>query len=168
MLGCRVRHPTNQQTSKPPPQQTTRAEMNPQTNQKTVKKSTKNPPKWLQNRSWRLSWVPKIDQNRSKICLGGCLGEVWDPSWPQEPTRPPKVPSTPLRPPLLGANMEAKIDENRTKIGPKWTQFFDLFFVRFLIDFGGLLGGILEGFGRQVGDQADQKIDQVASCWQVG
>ena len=103
--------------------------------------------------------------------LGGVLGPLFrllGPSWPQEPTRPPKVRSPPLRPPILGANMEAKIDENRTKIGPKWTPFFDLFFVRFLIDFGGLLGGILEGFGRQVGDQADQKIDQVASCWQVG
>ena len=47
--------------------------MNPQTNQKTTKKSTKNQPKWLQNRSCRRSWAS----------LGSSweLGAVLMPSW---------------------------------------------------------------------------------------
>ena len=74
-----TKKPTNQQGNKPTPQQATRAEMNPQTNQKTTKKSTKNQPKWLQNRSWRLSWAP----------LGASWG-VLGPSWRQDGPKSPQ------------------------------------------------------------------------------
>ena len=67
--------PANRQGNKPTPQQATRAEMNPQTNQTTIKKSTKNPPKWFQNRSWRLSWAP----------FGAVLAPSWTP-WAPLPT----------------------------------------------------------------------------------
>ena len=43
-----------------------------------------------------------------------------------------------------------------------------MFSIPFLIDFGSLLGRFLEGFGPQVECQVDQKIDHMASCWQVG
>ena len=38
----------------------------------------------------------------------------------------------------------------------------------FLMHFGSLLGRFLVDFGSQVEDQVDQKIDHMASCWQVG
>ena len=38
----------------------------------------------------------------------------------------------------------------------------------FLIDFGGLLARFCDGFGPQVEGQVDQKIDHMASRWQVG
>ena len=68
--------PTNQQGNKPT-QQARRAEMKPKTNQKTIKKSTKN------------------RQMASKSVLGAVLGASWGflgrlgavlaPSWAQEP-----------------------------------------------------------------------------------
>ena len=75
----RANRPRNQQTKKPTRQQTntttskkSRGEPPNQPKKKT-KKSTKNQPKWLQNRSWRLSWAP--------------LGASWSvlgPSWRQD------------------------------------------------------------------------------------
>ena len=65
--------------------------MNPQTNQKTIKKSPKNQPKWLQNRSWRLSWAP--------------LGASWEllgPSWRQEAPRAENPSTLPLVDPPPG------------------------------------------------------------------
>ena len=62
---------------------------------------------------------------------------------------------------LCWAQVGPKIDQN-------FDQNFDRCWDRFLIDLGGILGRFLEGFGPQVEGQVGQKIDHVASCWQVG
>ena len=55
-----------------------------------------SPPPCLKLGGLGASLAPKIDQNGSKIDLGGCLGASWRalgailaPGGPQEPTRPP-------------------------------------------------------------------------------
>ena len=126
MLGCRVRHPTNQQSSKPPPQQTTRAEMNPQTNQKTTKKSTKNQPKWLQNQSCRLSWAP--------------LEASWEllgPSWRQEAPRAENPSTLPLVDfPPGEPSWDPKFIKNWSGGLPKSDHFFHWLWGRVLLPFG--------------------------------
>ena len=113
--------PTNQHSSKPP-QQTAGAEMNPQTNQKTIKKSCKNPPKLLQNRSWRLSWAP----------LGASWG-VLGPSWRQDG---PKSQKKRLLAKLGNGSWEPKSTKNRSGGLPKSDYFFDWFCGRVLVAFG--------------------------------
>ena len=118
--------PTNQQGNKPTPQQATRAEMNPQTNQKTTKKSTKNPPKLLQNRSWGLSWAP--------------LGAAWEllgPSWRQEGHKSRKpIEITTGRPPPGEPSWDQKFIKNWSGGLPKSDHFFDWLWGRVLLPFG--------------------------------
>ena len=72
--------------------------MNPQTNQKTTKKSTKNQPKWLQNRSWRLSWAP----------LGASWG-VLGPSWRQAGPKNQKSGNLEIKVTPLGGQLGSQI-----------------------------------------------------------
>ena len=100
--------------------------MNPQTNQKTTKKSTKNQPKWLQNRSWRLSWAP----------LGASWG-VLGPSWRQDGSKSQKSrPADPRRTPQGPPTWEPKSTKNRSSRLPKSDHFFDWFWGRVLVEFG--------------------------------
>ena len=107
--------PTNQQGNKPTPQQATKAEMNPQTNQKTTKKSTKNQPKCFQNQSWRLSWVPL---RPSWSVLG--------PSWRQDgpKSRKGRVPAK-----LRNGSWEPKSTKNPPKIHPEAYQKVIIFLI---------------------------------------
>ena len=107
--------PTNQQGNKPTPQQARRAEMNPQTNQKTTKKSTKNQPKWLQNRSWRLSWAP----------LGASWG-VLGPSWRQDGPKSQKSGNLSIRVTPLGGQVGS---QNPSKIVPEAYQKVIIFLI---------------------------------------
>ena len=116
----RANRPTKQQSNKPTKQQTNTTTNNesrnePQTNQKTIKKSTKNQPKWLQNRSWRLSWAP--------------LGASWrllGPSWRQEGPKSRKpIENTTGGPPLEG-QVETR---NSLKIGPEAFQRVIIFLI---------------------------------------
>ena len=134
--------PTNQQGNKPTPQQATRAEMNPQTNQKTTKNSTKNQPKWLQNRSWRLSWAP----------LGASWG-VLGPSWRQDGPKSQKYSKIRIVLFLLGGQLGS---QNPPKIDPEAFQKVLLF----LIGFG--VGFWWQTFPKwsQVGSTIDQKLHQ--------
>ena len=103
------------QGNKPTPQQARRAEMNPQTNQKTTKKSTKNQPKWLQNQSCRLSWAP--------------LGASWEllgPSWRQEAPRAENPSTLPLVDPPLESQVGTK---NSLKIDPEAYQKVIIFLI---------------------------------------
>ena len=100
--------------------------MNPQTNQKATKKSTKNQPKWLQNQSWRLSWEP--------------LGASWEllgPSWRQDG---PKSQQTSKKsifgPPLDPPTWEPKSTPNPSGSLPKSDHFFDCLWVRVLLPLG--------------------------------
>ena len=110
-----------QQSNNPTPQQATRAEMNPQTNQKTTKKSTKNHPKWLQNQSWKLSWPP--------------LGASWGLLRPSGRQDGPKNQKTSKKqrfgPPLDPPTWEPKSTQNRSGRLPKSDNFLIVFWVRF-------------------------------------
>ena len=89
--------------------------MNPQTNQKTTKKSTKNQPKWLQNQSCRLSWAP--------------LGASWEllgPSWRQEAPRAENPSTLPLVDPPLESQVGTK---NSLKIDPEAYQKVIIFLI---------------------------------------
>ena len=104
--------------------------MNPQTNQKTTKKSIKNQPKWLQNQSWRLSWEP--------------LGASWEllgPSWRQDG---PKSQQTSKKsifgPPLDPPTWEPKSTPNPSGSLPKSDHFFDCLWVRVFLPLGPNLG----------------------------
>lgn len=68
----------------------------------------------------------------------------------------------------LPPNLAPKSTQIRAKRGPNTKPTCIIFSIPFLIDFGSLLGRILVGFGCQVEGQVDQKIDDMASCWQVG
>ena len=57
--------------------------------------------------------------------------------------------------------------QNRPKIDQKSDHILDTFSDRFLIAFWRLLGRILVDFWSQVEGQVDQKIDHIASSWQV-
>ena len=57
--------------------------------------------------------------------------------------------------------------EIRPKRDPNSKPTCIMFWIPFFIDLGSLLGRFLVGFGAQVGSQVDQKIDHMASCWQV-
>ena len=89
--------------------------MNPQTNQKTTKKSTKNQPKWLQNQSCRLSWAP--------------LEASWEllgPSWRQEAPRAENPSTLPLVDPPLESQVGTK---NSLKIDPEAYQKVIIFLI---------------------------------------
>ena len=123
--GQETNKPTNPQGNTPTPQQATRAEMNPQTNQKTTKNQ------------------PKINQNGSKIGLGGCfgrflgllgrLGPILAPRWPQEPKKWKFVNSSYAS---WGASWEPKSIQNRSGGLPKSDHFFDCLWGRVLLPLG--------------------------------
>ena len=100
--------------------------MNPQTNQKTTKKSTKNQPKWLQNQSCRLSWEP--------------LGASWSvlgPSWRQDGPKNQKTSKKQrFGPPLAPPTWEPKYTPNRSGGLPKSDHFFDCLWARVLLPLG--------------------------------
>ena len=86
--------------------------------QKITNKSTQNDFKMVPKGSTGV-------QNGSKIGLG----EVWGPSWPQEPTRARKSSFVPPSPPLLGAKMEAKTHPKAVRSRSKNQWFFALLFI---------------------------------------
>ena len=62
-----------------------------------------------------LSWGALGGENSHKIGPEGLFFGSWGHLGPKSRQDLQKVGSTPLRPPLLGPNMEAKIDQNRSK-----------------------------------------------------
>ena len=68
----------------------------------------------------------------------------------------------------MGSTWGSRSFQNREKYLKKGMISCMLFLIEFCIDFGRLLGGFLVDFQCQVEGQVDQKIDHMASCWQVG
>ena len=103
--------------------------MNPQTNPKTTKKSTKNPPKWLQNRSWRLSWAP----------LGASWG-VLAPSWRQDGPKSQKYSKIGIVLSLVRSQVGTKCHQNPTPKPFKKNSTFGRPPDRFWVEFGSQVG----------------------------
>ena len=142
----------------------------------------------LKSTDWLIDWTPKptkkqpknqpkINQNGSKIGLGGCLGRLlgllgasWGRLGAKMAPRTKKVEIWRFELRLLGGKLGAKIHPKSFRRPTKKWSFFWLLvgsgFVATWSQLGSNLAAKTLPKSSQVGSKIHQKIDHMGSCWQ--